>query len=88
VASVEPCKDCKVLPIYNPRLRVGCVLQMGPQSKTNGDKGTGYWANHSTVSLSRPLVEAIKVLGEPGERVEDTVRRLVDRVVSGQKESA
>jgi hypothetical protein len=51
-------------------------------------KVDGYWANHSTVSLSKPLVEAIKILGEPGDRVEDTVRRLVDRAVSEQKESA
>jgi hypothetical protein len=61
---------------------------MGPQSKPNADQATGYWAGHSTVSLAKPVIEALKILAEPGDRIEDTVRRLVDRAVTKDKEPA
>jgi hypothetical protein len=60
---------------------------VAPQSAYDAAQ-TRYWTGHSTVALARPLIEALRILAEPGDRLEDTVRRLVDRVVSEQKESA
>jgi hypothetical protein len=57
---------------------------VAPQSAYDAAQ-TRYWAGHSTIALARPVIEALKVLSEPGDRLEDTVRRLVKEAV---KESA
>jgi hypothetical protein len=68
------------------------VVQMqpkgvAPQSAYDAAQ-TRYWTGHSTIALARPVIQALKILAEPGDRIEDTVRRLVDRAVTKDKEPA